>query len=144
MFTVVEQIEVATDAASVFAFLTDPSRRGEWDRSVISERLLTPEPPQVGSEIRTRMSVLGREVEFDWRVIAFDPPSTMAATSTSGMMPTDSRFEIVPMAGGCLVTATITGSPSGMMLLAEPIVSGSVRTTLAAGLRRAKSLLEAG
>jgi hypothetical protein len=90
------------------------------------------------------MAVLGREVEFDWRVSAFDPPAMMAATSTSGMMPTDTRFEFVETAGGCRVTATITGSPSGMMLLAEPIVSGTVRTTLATGLQRAKGLLEAG
>lgn len=142
MFTVVEQVDVARDAASVFAFFTDPSRRAEWDRSVISERLLTPPPVAVGSALHTTMSVLGREVDYEWRVDAFDPPTTMVATSTSGMMPTRLRFEISDTGDGCRVTATIDASPTGMLRFAEPIVEESVRSTLSAGLNRAKDLLE--
>ncbi len=142
MFTMVERVEIARDAASVFAFLTDPARRAEWDRSVVSEELLTPPPVKIGSAIRTRMTVMGREIEFDWRVTAFDPPTTMAATSTSGTMPTRLRFDVADTDAGCRVTATIEASPSGMLRIVEPIVAESARSTLAAGLARAKALLE--
>lgn len=144
MFTVIERVDVARGAASVFEFLTDPARRAEWDRTVVSERLLSPPPVQAGSEIRTRMSILGRDADYDWRVTVFDPPSAMALVSTSGMMPTRLRFDIAEAGDGCRVTATIEGSPEGMLRLAEPIISETVRSTFSDSLQRAKGLLEAG
>lgn len=144
MFTVTESVEIARGAASVFEFLTDPARRAEWDRSVVSERLLSPPPVQTGSAIRTRMSILGRDAEYDWRVTVFEPPAAMALVSTSGMMPTRLRFDIADTADGSRVTATIEGSPEGMLRLAEPIISETVRSTFSESLQRAKALLEAG
>lgn len=143
MFTIEERIAISRAPEDVFAFLTDPDRRADWDRSVLSERLLSPPPVAVGSSIRTRMRVMGRDVEFDWRVTAFEAPREMAATSTSGTMPTRLRFTFTPLGeGGCGVVATIESTPGGMLRLVEPIVSETARSTLAAGLSRAKMLLE--
>jgi uncharacterized protein YndB with AHSA1/START domain len=142
MFEISESVDIARSPESVFAFLTDPARRAEWDRSVVSERLLDPPPVAVGSRIRTRMRVMGRDIEFDWEVTEFAPPATMAASSVSGTMPTRLRFEMSPTATGCHVTAGIQAQPGGMLRLVEPIVAETARSTLASGLARAKLLLE--
>ncbi|TQJ30911.1 SRPBCC family protein [Microbacterium sp. SLBN-146] len=144
MFEIAESVDIARPPATVFAFLTDPDRRAEWDRSVLSERLLSAPPVTEGSRIRTRMRVMGQEIEFDWNVTEFVAPQTMAATSTSGTMPTRLRFEMTPIAIGCRVAAVIQARPGGMLRLVEPVVAESARSTLAAGLARAKLLLERG
>jgi uncharacterized protein YndB with AHSA1/START domain len=144
VFEIAESVDIARPPAKVFAFLTDPDHRAQWDRSVLSERLLSPPPVAVGSRIRTRMRVMGREIEFDWDVTEFTAPHTMAATSTSGTMPTRLRFEMTPSAIGCRVSAVIHARPGGMLRLVEPVVAESARTTLASGLARAKMLLERG
>jgi uncharacterized protein YndB with AHSA1/START domain len=143
VFAFDETIEIARTPADVFAFLTDPAHRPEWDRSVVSETLLTPPPVKVGSSIRTRMEVMGRDLEFDWRVREFDPPHVMSAVSDSGSLPTTLRFVFSATETGCRVQARIEGRPTGMLALVEPIVSGVARSTLADGLARAKRLLEA-
>ena len=85
---------------------------------------------------------MGREVEFDWRVTQFDPPSRMAVASTAGLMSTSLTFDVTAVGAGCDVSATIAGEPEGMMQLVEPLIAQGVRSTLAAGLARAKTLLE--
>ena len=144
MFALEERIDIARDPHDVFAFLTSPEHRPEWDRSVVSETLLSPAPVKVGSTIRTRMRVMGRALEFDWRVTELDPPARMAARSVSGTMPTRLRFAFAAIDGGCRVTARIDAEPGGMLRLVEPVVAEAARSTLASGLARARSLLEAG
>ena len=143
MFTVTETVSIDRSVQDVFDFLSDPGNRPRWDTTVISEELTSPEPVGVGSTIHTRMRAFTREVDFDWRVTQFDPPTRMAVVSTAGLMPTSLRFEFAAAGDGCDVTATIEGEPDGMMRLVEPLIAGGVRSTLAEGLERAKNLLEA-
>lgn len=143
MFALEERIDVARDPQTVFAFLTSPEHRPEWDRSVVSETLVSPAPVTVGSTVRTRMRVMGMEVAFEWRVTELDPPRAMAARSVTGTMPTHLRFAFEPIEAGCRVVARIHAEPGGMLRLVEPIVEQAARSTLAAGLARARMLLEA-
>jgi hypothetical protein len=142
MFTVTETVSIARSAREAFEFFTDVSNRPTWDTTVISEELTSPGPVAVGSTIHTRMRAMGREVEFDWRVTQFDAPSRMAVASTAGLMSTSLTFDVTAVGAGCDVSATIAGEPEGMMQLVEPLIAQGVRSTLAAGLARAKTLLE--
>ena len=142
MFTVTEAVSIARPCDEVFAFLADGRNRPQWDTTVISEELTSPEPVGVGSTIHSRMRAMGREVDFDWRVTQFDRPARMDIVSTSGAMPTSLTIEFTEAAAGCDVRATIEGSPEGMMRLVEPLIAETVRSTLATGLARAKDLLE--
>ncbi|MFF0909351.1 SRPBCC family protein [Microbacterium enclense] len=142
MFHVTETIDIAGPPDAVFAFLTDPARRPQWDHTVMSEQLLTPPPVAPGSRIRTRMSVMGREVEFEWRVTAFDAPREMAAESDSGTLPARMRFDFAATDTGCRVRSSLEAEPTGLLRFVEPIVEGTARSTLAEGLARAKRLIE--
>ena len=143
MFTVAEMILIERDPAAVFAYLTDPANRSRWDTSVISEEITSAPPVRPGTTLRTRMRVMGREVEYDWRVTHFEPPVVMAARSSAGIMPTTLRFDFAPRGEACHVRAEIEASPGGMLRFVEPVVADTVRSTLAQGLARAKAQLEA-
>jgi hypothetical protein len=143
MFTVIESALIDRAPEDVFAYLTDGRNRPQWDAAVISERLTSPEPVGVGSTIHTRMRTMGRETEFDWVVTEFAPPTRMAIASTSGIMQTRSSFEFASVGDACRVSATIEGSPEGMLRMVEPLIAESVRSSLAEGLARAQAALEA-
>jgi len=142
VFAITERVSIARSPEDAFAFFADGRNRPRWDAAVISEQLTSEGPVAVGSTIHTRMRAMGREVEYDWCVTAFDPPTRMAIRSTAGILPTSSLFVFDAVPYGCSVTATIEGAAHGMLGLVEPIIAGEVRSTLAAGLGRAKSILE--
>lgn len=142
MFTVTESVTVARPPEDVFAFFIDGENRPRWDSTVVFERLTSPGPVGVGSTIHTRMRTMGRESDFEWRVTEFTQPTRMAIVSTAGLFPTSLLFSFAERGGGCHASATIDGSPTGMLRLAEPMIVESVRSTLATGLQRARALLE--
>jgi uncharacterized protein YndB with AHSA1/START domain len=50
---IVSRIEVARPPGEVFAYVTDPSRFGEWQWGVVSGRMEEDRPPAVGSRFTT-------------------------------------------------------------------------------------------
>lgn len=141
MFTVTESVTIDRPVTEVFAFFTEG--RARWDESVISEELTSPPPVGVGSTLHTRMRAVGREVDFDWRVTAYDPGARMAVTSTSGVMATSSDLQFADASGATVVAVRIDAEPTGIMRLAEPMIADSIRSTLSTSLARAKRMLEA-
>jgi len=140
MFTVTESVTIDRPVTEVFDFFTEG--RARWDESVISEELTSPPPVGVGSTLHTRMRAVGREVDFDWRVTAYDPGARMAVTSTSGIMATSSDLQFADANGATVVAVRIDAEPTGIMRLAEPMIADSIRSTLSTSLARAKRMLE--
>lgn len=140
MFTVTESVTIDRPVTEVFDFFTEG--RVRWDESVISEELTSPPPVGVGSTLHTRMRAVGREVDFDWRVTAYEPGARMAVTSTSGIMATSSDLQFADANGATVVAVRIDAEPTGIMRLAEPMIADSIRSTLSTSLTRAKRMLE--
>lgn len=140
MFTVTESVTIDRPVTEVFDFFTEG--RARWDESVISEELTSSPPVGVGSTLHTRMRAVGREVDFDWRVTAYDPGARMAVTSTSGIMATSSDLQFADADGATVVAVRIDAEPTGIMRLAEPMIADSIRSTLSTSLARAKRMLE--
>jgi|SRR5829696_4185077 len=143
MFYVTEVVEIARPIEEVFAFIVDARNRGRWDTSVISEEQTSPGPVGVGTTLSSVMSVMGREVAFDWRVSHFDAPRRMTIESTAGPMATGLTFTLSKASGVTRLGATLEGEPSGMMRFVEPMIADGVRANLAGGLERMRAVLEA-
>lgn len=143
MFEVTETIIIGRSPADVFDFLTNGQNRPLWDSSVVFEEPTSPPPVGPGSTMRTVMRVMGREVEFEWRVERLERPTLMAIVSTSGPMATSFALAFATVDGSCEVTAGMRAEPTGMMRLVEPVIQEAVRGNLSAGLARAKAVLEA-
>lgn len=144
MITVVETVQIEHPAEGVFAFIAEPTNRPRWDETVVAEELTSPPPIGVGSTLRSQLRAMGREVEFRWRVTAFEPPRTMSFVSTEGPLETSLVLELAASDAHTRLTATIEASPAGMMRLLEPVIGEAVRNNLATGLERMKAILESG
>src|SRR3954469_18413362 len=107
MFTVIETVHIGHPIAGVFEFIADPRNRSRWDATVISEKLTSPGPIGVGSTLRSRLSAMGREVEFDWRVTSFEAPTAMAVESTNGPLETVLVLELAASGPVTAVKASI-------------------------------------
>jgi carbon monoxide dehydrogenase subunit G len=144
MFTKSVEVEIARPIDEVFAFVSDARNRPRWDEGVESEELTSPEPIGVGSTVRTTMRSRGGKRQIDWRITEHDPPSHQRIESTSGPFPTTLIYRLEPRGEATAVSFSVTGDPSGVMKLLQPLVGRMVQANLDSGFPRLKRLMETG
>ena len=143
MFTKSVSVLIGRPVEEVFAFVEDARNRPRWDESVTSEELTSPEPIGVGTTVRTKLSSMGREYEYTWEVTEHVPPSRMTIESTSGPFPTTLAYQLGAREGGTAVDFAVTGRPTGMLRLLQPLIARNTQANLDRGFARLKELLEA-
>ncbi len=143
MFTSRVAVVIARPRDEVFRFIEDARNRPQWDDSVDSEELTSPEPIGVGTTIRTKLRSMGREYQYDWRVVEHQPPSHMTIESTAGPFPTTLVFHVREHDAGSLVEFSVTGRPGGTLRLLQPMIARNTQQNLNRGFPRLKAVLEA-
>ena len=144
MFTRRVSVLIARPIEEVFAFVEDARNRPRWDDSVDSEELTSPEPISVGTTVRTRLRSMGREYVYTWEVVEHRPPSRMRIESTSGPFPTTLEYELGERDGATALDFSVSGRPSGVLRLFEPVIARNTQRNIDRGFARLKELLEAG
>lgn len=143
MFTRTVEIVVSRPPAEVFAFIEDARNRPRWDDSVESEELTSPEPIGVGTTVRTRLRSMGREYEYTWEVVEHVPPRRMTIESTSGPFATTLAFQLDAREGGTWVEFSITGRPTGLLRVLQPLIARNTQKNLDRSFPRLRRVLEA-
>jgi len=144
VFTRRISVLIARPLEEVFAFVEDARNRPRWDGSVTSEELTSPEPIGVGTTVRTKLSSMGREYEYTWEVTEHVPPNRMTIESTSGPFPTTLAYQLDGRDGGTSVDFAVTGRPTGLLRLLQPVIARNMQANLDRGFARLKELLETG
>jgi carbon monoxide dehydrogenase subunit G len=144
MFSRRVSVSISRPLQDVFAFVEDARHRPLWDDSVDSEELTSPEPIGVGSTVRTRLHSMGREYVYTWEVVEHRPPTRMTIESTSGPCPTTLAYELSERDGMTTVDFSVTGRPSGLLRLLEPMIARTTQKNLDRGFTRLKEVLETG
>jgi uncharacterized membrane protein len=144
MFTSSVEVLIGRPLDEVFAFVGDVRNRPRWDDSVDSEELTSPEPIGVGSTVRTRLRSMGKEYEYNWEIVEHEPPNRMTVESRSGPFPTTLVFRFADEDGGTRLNASVTGRPTGLMRLLQPMIARTTQKNLDRGYARLKHLLETG
>lgn len=144
MFTRSVAVIIARPLDEVFAFVSDARNRPAWDESVDSEELTSPEPIGVGSTVRTRMRSMGRDYEIDWEIVAHEPPTHQRIESTAGPFSTTLVYELAGDGDGTSVRFSVTGRPSGMLRVMQPLIARNAQRNLDEGFARLKAVLEGG
>jgi carbon monoxide dehydrogenase subunit G len=144
VFTREVAVEIARPPDEVFAFVADARNRPLWDESVDSEELTSPEPIGVGSTVRTGLRSMGRDYVLTWEIVEHDPPSRQTIESRSGPFATTLAYRLSPQGQGTLVEFSITGRPTGMLRLLQPLIARTTQRNLDRGFPRLKRLLETG
>ena len=138
MPTVIEQrADLNAAPRDVFAFLTDPARRGEWDSSC--ERCtIEGDAPAKG----VRVHITGHRTAPSWtgEYGRFDLNRGAALRLVEGIgMPFTSfieGFQVEPRKGGCTLTLRVEYEVSGIVRMIEPMtVRSRMRRTTAKSLR---------
>jgi hypothetical protein len=68
----------------------------------------------------------------------------MTIESTTGPFPTTLAYRLEGRDDGTWVDFSVTGAPTGVMRLLEPLIARGVQANLDRGFARLKGLLEAG
>jgi uncharacterized membrane protein len=144
LFTSSVAVVIARPLDEVFAFVADARNRPQWDDSVESEELTSPEPIGVGSTVRTRMRSMGRDLEYTWEVVEHEPPSRQRIESSSGPFATTLEYDLAERPEGTSVRFSVTGRPTGMLRLMQPLIARRTRQNLDGGFARLKEVLERG
>ncbi len=126
----------------VFAVLTDVELTGRWYPAQVEEWWTSPAPHGVGSTRRARVRVLGRAVENDAVVTAYDPPRLAAMKGTSRSAPFKVSLAFASVAGGTRVDVDSTFELKGVMRLIGPPFVRNYERGWERGLANAKRLME--
>ena len=142
MFTKTATVQVSRPPDEVFAFVADARNRPRWDESVDTEELTSPEPIGVGSTVRTGLRSMGRDYVLTWEIIEHEPPSRQTIESTSGPFATTLAYRLSARDGGTLVVFSVTGRPTGLLRLLQPLIARNTQKNLDQGFPRLKQVLE--
>ena len=144
MFTKTVAVQIDRPPEEVFDFVADARNRPLWDESVDTEELTSEEPIGVGSTVRTGLRSMGRDYVLTWEITEFERPSRQRIESTSGPFATTLVYGLTAKEGGTLVEFSVTGRPTGMLRLLQPLLAGNTQKNLDRAFPRLKRLLETG
>lgn len=144
MFTKRAAVQISRPPDEVFAFVWDARNRPLWVQSVDTEQLTSPEPIGVGSTVRTGLRSMGRDYVLTWEITEHEPPGRQTIESTSGPFPTTLAYQLSARDGGTLVEFSVTGRPTGILRLLQPLIARNTQKNLDRGFPRLKRLLETG
>ncbi|MGH2451893.1 MAG: SRPBCC family protein [Candidatus Limnocylindria bacterium] len=128
----------------VFAFVTDMERRPQWMSGVEELRWTSDGPPRVGSTFRTVRRAMGRRMESDSVLTAYEPNSKYSYKTTGGpfSMEVTATFEAVQ--DGTEYRVFAQGGLSGVFTIVAPVLGRMVKRDLETDLSNLKDLLERG
>ena len=87
---------------------------------------------------------MGRDYVLTWEIVEHEPPSRQTIESTSGPFATTLAYQLRARNGGTLVEFSVTGRPTGMLRLLQPLIARSTQRNLDRGFPRLKRFLETG
>lgn len=128
----------------VYGVLTNVELTGCWYPARVEEWWTSPAPHGVGSTRRARVRVLGRAVENDAVVTAYDPPRLAAMKGISRSAPFEVTLAFRPEGDGTRVDVDSVFHLRGVMRLVGPPFLRSYNRGWVRGLANLKALMESG
>jgi carbon monoxide dehydrogenase subunit G len=128
----------------VFAFITNPSNMSKWNSAVVSLEQVTPGNVGVGTKFKSVGEMLGRRIEGEMQVIAFEPDSKYGFQMDAGPVQVNVTLTFKTVGTGTKLSLNAQGNPGGLFKLAEGVMQGRVKTMMEDNLARLKTVLEKG
>ena len=144
MATVVMTTRIDRAPADVFAVLADVSKNTTWSKTSISGRLLSPLPVGLGTTAREVSRFMGRRIEVDSTIVAFDSDRTFTFVTSTGPFPFRGSFTTDPDGAGTKLTSEFEAEPTGLLRFADGLFGALIRWKVQGDLANLKRLLESG
>ena len=137
-------IDIERPIEDVFAVLTNVEFTGRWYPAKVEEWWTSPPPHGIGSTRRARTWVLGRPMENDAVVTAYDPPRLAAMKGLSRNTPFEATLTFEPIDGGTRATVETVFALTGAMRFIGPLFIPAYDRGWEKGLATLKTLMESG
>jgi len=128
----------------VFAFITNPANMPKWNSAVVSMEQITPGAVGLGTKFKNVGEMMGRRIEGEMEVIAFEPDSKYGFQMHAGPVQVNVTLTFKTVGTGTKLSLNAQGNPGGLFKLAEGVMQGRVKSMMEENLARLKSVLEKG
>jgi len=128
----------------VFAFVTNPANMSKWNSAVLSMEQITPGAVGLGTKFKNVGEMMGRRIEGEMQVVAFEPDSKYGFQMNAGPMQVNVTLSFKTVGTGTKLSLNAQGNPAGVFKLAEGVMQGRVKSMMEENLARLKSVLEKG
>ncbi|MGH8825073.1 MAG: SRPBCC family protein [Jiangellaceae bacterium] len=138
MEPLVSTVEISRPPEEVFAFATDPLRFAEWQRDVVSVRMLA------DSRFTTTRRISGAERTMTQQITRNDPPHGWAAQGIDGPIRPHATITIEPLNDGSRsrVTFVLDFEGHGLGIPLVPLVRRQAQKGAPNSYRNLRQLLE--
>ena len=131
-------------AEDVFAYVSDHTNAPRWQRGLTEVHRATDGPIGVGTRHTLVRTFMGRRMEASNEFTQYEPNKLVGFKVTSDGATAQAWYVVEPQsADRARLTSRIEMQPSGLLRLAEPLISASLRREVKANLDDLKVLLEA-
>ena len=126
----------------VFAFVANPNNMSKWNSAIVSLEQITPGDVGVGTKFKTVGEMMGRRIEGEMQVTAYEPDTKCGFQVQAGPMKVDITLSFKTVGTGTKVSLNAQGNPAGFFKLAEGVMTGRVKSMMEENLARLKTQLE--
>jgi carbon monoxide dehydrogenase subunit G len=126
----------------IFEFLSNPLNLPKWQKMVASIEQISPGAPAVGTKYKVAAEVMGRKIDGQMRITAFEPPHKVGFVNQAGPMRVEITVTLKPVGSGAKIALHAEGNPAGVFALAEGMLAGKIKSEMEANLARLKAVLE--
>lgn len=127
----------------VFAFLNDAEKLPQWNTAITDARQTSQGPIGVGTTFHLSAQFLGRRMDSQSEVTAYEPNQQISYKTKSGPVPMDATYKLEPAGGATRVLEVIEAEPGSFFRLAEPVLKRMAQRQMETSLSNLKDLLEA-
>lgn len=126
----------------VFAFVANPNNMSKWNSVVLSLEQITPGAVGVGTKFKSVGEMMGRRIEGEMQVTAYEPDTKCGFQVNAGPMQVNMTLALKTVGTGTKISLNAQGNPAGFFKLAEGAMTGRVKSMMEENLARLKSVLE--
>jgi len=143
MFEIKNSIFINRSPQDVFNAITDPSKISDWQNMTESAEWSSNGSHGVGSTMRVAARFLGRKIESNIEITAWEPPHRVDYKSVNGPYPAEVSNKLQPQGEGTLFTSQSQGEMGSFFKLAEGLVARQLEKQIDANNESLKLLMEA-
>lgn len=126
----------------VFSFVGNPNNMSKWNTAVVSLEQITPGDVGVGTKFKSTGEMMGRRIEGEMQVTAYEPDTKCGFQVNAGPMQVKITITLKTVGTGTKISLNAQGNPAGFFKLAEGVMQGRVKSMMEENLARLKSQLE--
>jgi hypothetical protein len=128
----------------VFAVLSDVEKNAIWSRTSVSGHLTSPGPVRVGTTAREVSRFMGRRIQVDSTIVAFEVDRRFEFVTSSGPFPFRGSFTVEAIASGTRLISQFDAQPTGVLRVADGLFGALIRRKFQVDLANLKRLMESG